>query len=167
MLKYQKKVFGYCFGFLNNATLAEDAAQEIFIKTYKSLEKFNFKSSFSTWLYRITFNHCEDLLRKNAREQFDSWQELIEKEGEKIERLFLVSPEEDFSEEDAELVRTLLSMISERYRKILILREIQGLSYQELSEALDCSIDSVKAKLRRARKELQEKIRHLFAVHPV
>ena len=76
----------------------------------------------------------------------------------------LTSVETAFSKEDSELVRTFLSTISERYRTILILREFDGLSYQEIAETLDCTIDSVKAKLRRARQEVQEKIRHLLKV---
>lgn len=112
-------------------------------------------------------NHCHDLLRKRNSEQLDSWEELVEKEGEKIERLLIPSINSDFSKEETELVRTLLSSISDRYRHILILREIDNLSYQEIAETLECSIDSVKAKLRRARQEMQEKIRHLLKASPV
>lgn len=147
---------------MNNSSQADDAAQEIFIKIYQSLNKFKSKSSFSTWIYRITVNHCHDLLRKRNHEQLDSWEELVEKEGEKIERLLIPSVDSDFSKEETELAIALLASISDRYRHILILREIDNLSYQEIAETLDTSIDSVKAKLRRARQEMQEKIRHLL-----
>lgn len=152
---------------MNNTSQADDAAQEIFIKIYQSLNKFKAKSSFSTWIYRITVNHCHDILRKRSSEQSDSWEELIEKEGEKIENLLISPASSNLSKEESELVRTLLASISDRYRHILILREIDNLSYQEISETLDCSIDSVKAKLRRARQEMQEKVRHLLKASPV
>lgn len=101
-------------------------------------------------------------MRKETKQKHESWEELVEKEGEKIERLFSFNQNSNTSAEDIDLVRELLLLVSERYRTILILREVDGLSYQELTEVLDCSIDSVKAKLRRARKEVQEKIRHLL-----
>ncbi len=157
--RYEEKVRGYCGAVLGSAS-AEDAAQEIFIKAYQALGQFRGNSSFSTWLYRISANHCTDLLRKMARQKTQSWEALLEKEGEKIESLFAYSPEVGSFEQN-ELITKLLSQISETARTILVLREVQGLSYQELAETLECSLDAVKARLKRARQEIQIKVRHL------
>lgn len=133
--------------------LADDAAQEIFVKAYQALGQFRGKSSFSTWLYRISVNHCADLLRKSARRKTESWEALLEKQGEKFESLFTTGTGIDNSEH-AELIAKFLLQLPEKSREILILREMHGLSYQELAEALTCSLDAVKARLKRARQEI-------------
>jgi len=92
--------------------------------------------------------------------QTQSWDDLLDKEGERIHRLLAAAPDEERSREDADLVRRVLACLNPDYRLILTLREIQGLSYQEISEALDCSLDSVKARLRRARLDFMTRLRH-------
>ncbi len=151
---------------LANSTQAEDAAQEVFIKAYQALGQFRGTASFSTWLYRIAVNHCTDLLRKAARRKTESWEALLEKEGEKIEALFSASPNVESSER-TELITKLLSNLSETSRTILVLREIQGLNYQELAETLGCTVDAVKGRLKRARQEIETKLRHFLKVKDV
>ncbi len=159
--RYQERIRGYCRMLLSNEAQAEDAAQEVFIKAYQSLAKFRGNSSFSTWLYRINANHCTDLLRKSARQKTESWDALLEKKGEKAEALFSASSE-DRSLEQSELLTKILSYLPEKARTILLLREIQGLSYQEIADTLECSIDAVKGQLKRARQEIEIKTRHLL-----
>src|ERR1044071_6971126 len=74
--RYQDRIIGLCFGILNDPTLAEDAAQDIFVKVFRLLQTFRGKSSFSTWLYRIATNHCLDLRRKMKRQKTDSLDDL-------------------------------------------------------------------------------------------
>ena len=152
---------------LSTETLAEDAAQEIFIKSYQALDQFHAKSSFATWLYRIAANHCTDVLRKIARSKTESWEALLEKEGEKVEALLTASSGDEQSVEDSDLITKLLSHLPENYREILILREMHGLSYQELAETLKCSIDAVKARLKRARQDVEQKARHILKINSV
>jgi RNA polymerase sigma-70 factor (ECF subfamily) len=159
--KYQGRVRGYCLGVLGEADAAQDAAQEIFIKAYRSLASFQGKASFSTWLYRISVNYCYDVLRQRGRRKTESWEALLEKDGDRIEELLSVGAEADRSVENAELVRRVLACLSEKNRTVITLREIQGLSYQEMAETLDCTVDSIKAQLRRARQEIENKMRHL------
>lgn len=160
--KYQKKVLGFCISLLSDLTQAEDAAQEIFIKAYQSLDNFRGKSSFFTWLYRIASNHCLDLLRKRSRQKTESWEALLEREGERLHRLLAVSHNPESPLEESDLLERVLSQLSPDYRIILTLREVQGFTYQEIADILDCSLDAVKARLRRARQELEEKLRHFL-----
>jgi RNA polymerase sigma-70 factor (ECF subfamily) len=153
-------VLGLCAATLGNRSSAEDAAQEIFLKAYKSLTKFNGGSSFSTWLHRIAANHCLDLLRNQSRRQTQSWDELLEAEGEGVHRLLTAPADEGRAREDADLVKRVLACLSPEYQMALTLREVQGLSYQEIAEAMGCSLDSVKARLRRARQEFTDHMRH-------
>jgi RNA polymerase sigma-70 factor (ECF subfamily) len=157
---YQAKVLGLCTTLLGNPHQAEDAAQEVFIKAYQNLRSFKGKSSFSTWLYRITSNHCTDLLRKRSREKSQSLESLIEESGEEIHRLMASAADAAKRLEARDMVERILSFLSPDERLILTLREAQKLSYLEIAETLKCSVDAVKSRLRRARQKLDQNLRH-------
>ncbi len=157
--KYQGRIRGYCFGAVGNAAEADDAAQEVFIKAYKGLGNFRAVSSFSTWLYRIAVNHCRDFLRRAMRTKTESLEALQESEGESFEARIAVLPDVLSPDEGKRQVREALDRLPENYQAVLILREVQGLSYQELAESLNCSVDAVKARLKRARQELEAKFK--------
>lgn len=160
--KYQSRIRGYCVMTLRDASLADDAAQEVFIKAYQALERFQGKSSLSTWLYRIAVNHCMDMIRKRTRQKTESWDALLEREGEKMEALLTETEAQpqQADDEQKELLNKLLASLSEKSRQMLILREVEGLSYQELAQTLNCSQDAVKARLKRTRQELSKLVRH-------
>ena len=160
MRSTQTKVLGLCTSLLGDAHQAEDAAQEIFIKAYQSLRSFQGNSKFSTWLYRIAVNHCKDLLRKRSRQRTESLEALIEKSGDQVQNLWEPSFDPRNTKEASDIVEKLLAMLSPDERLILTLREVQSLSYQEISETLGCSLDAVKSRLRRARETLEQKTRH-------
>lgn len=165
--QYHKKVIGYCLSMLQNHTEAEEAAQDIFIKAYRNLPKFKGNSAFSTWLYRITTNHCLDVLRKRNRRKTYSLDALVEEEGNQIHRLFSSAPVAASQMENRDLAGKILSTLPEDYRTILTLREADGLEYQEIAETMDCSLDAVKGRLSRARKQLQENLRHFLRENDV
>ena len=146
---------------LSDPTQAEDAAQDIFLKAYRALGSFRGAAAFSTWLYRIAANHCNDLLRWRARRKTESWDAMLEERGEAAQAL-LANPEDPRAAVvSADLLERVLSRLTPHERLLLTLREMEGLSYQELAESLHCSIDAVKARLRRAREALQEIVRHI------
>jgi RNA polymerase sigma-70 factor (ECF subfamily) len=153
---------GYCLSMLQNHTDAEEAAQDVFIKAYNNLPKFKGDSQFSTWLYRITANHCLDVLRKRNRRKTYSLDALIEAEGDSIHRHFSTAAVADTQVENRDLTGKILSTLPAEYRTILTLREVDGLEYQEIADVLDCSLDAVKGRLSRARRQLQEKLRHFL-----
>lgn len=161
---HQARILRLCASLLGDAAPAEDAAQEIFFKAYQALPSFRGRSAFSTWLYRIAANHCLDLLRKRRRERTESWEALIESSGEQLQQFLAAPVDPKAALADAELVQRALAQLPPDYRLILTLREVEGLSYQELAAALRCSLDAVKARLRRARQELLERVRHFL--HP-
>ena len=130
---------------LGAADQADDAAQDIFVKAYERLPSFKEESSFGTWLYRLASNHCLDLLRARSRRKTESLESLVSE------------PAETPGSSAGELAHHLLSLLSADHRLILSLRELQGLTYDEIAQVLGLSLDAVKAKLRRARIELQEK----------
>ncbi len=162
MRLYHQKVLGYCLSMLHHRTDAEEAAQDIFTKAYHNLAKFQGNSSFSTWLYRITTNHCLDILRKRNRRRTTSLDALVESEGDRIEAMFATARTALPALESKDLADKILSALPEDYRTILTLREAQGLEYQEIAEILDCSLDAVKGRLSRARKTLTEHLQHFL-----
>jgi RNA polymerase sigma-70 factor, ECF subfamily len=166
--RYHGKVFQLCYGMLGTATHAEDAAQEAFIKAFQRLGQFRGDAAFSTWLYRLTSNHCLDLLRSRTRQRTDSWDHLLETQGERAEALLQppsvpAGPADDLKD----TVNILLNELKPEYRLILTLREVQGLTYEEIARTLNSSLDSVKARLRRARQQLGEKLRHALGAAAV
>lgn len=160
--RYQDRIYSYCLAMLADSIKAEEAAQEVFVKAYQALGRFRGDASFFTWLYRIAINHCKDVLRKTSRSKTESWESLLEKEGEKIEALFAAPRISEDVAGKMELLSRILSCLPEKSRILLLLREAQGLSYEELAETTKCSIDSVKSRLKRTRQEIEKKLRHLF-----
>jgi RNA polymerase sigma-70 factor (ECF subfamily) len=164
--RYEAKVRRLCVSMLSDPAEADDAAQEIFLKAYRSLNRFRGASAFSTWLYRIAANHCRDCLRARAREVTESWEALLEQQGDRIERLFSTPPDADTSGQ-ADLVRRVLAQLSPDYRLLLLLREVEGLSYEELAETLQCSLDAVRGRLSRAREDFEQRFRHFLGTDTV
>lgn len=162
--RYDVKIYNVAYRFMGNHADACDLAQETFIRAYQALPKFRGDSGFLTWLYRICSNACRDELRRQQRQQKVSLDKLpngvdISAHVKSSEPL----PEEMLERQELKLaVQSFLNSLSEEHRLILILREIQELSYDEIARALDCSIGTVKSRLSRARRALKEKI----STHP-
>ena len=152
--RYQERVLRLCYSMVGESQ-AEDAAQDIFIKVYQSLRQFRGKSSFSTWIYRVTSNHCLNILSKKKRERTESLEALMERSGDRFP-----AATGDRSPlnllENKQFVRSVLEQMSPEERMILSLREMEGLNYKELSETLDISLDLVKIRLFRARQSFSE-----------
>lgn len=151
-----------CLSLLGEKAEAEDAAAESFVKAFEALPGFRGESSFPTWLHRIAVNACRDRQRRRARRPTVSWDALVEERGEELASLLSGSEDPRARVENEDLARRVLASLPEGHREILVLRETSGLSYQELAEVLDLSLDAVKARLKRARAEVAARLRHFF-----
>ena len=154
---YEKNVFNLALRMTGNAQDAEDMAQEAFIKAYNSLSSFRGESKFSVWLYRIVSNVCLDFLRKKNKQGTVSLS--VEDDDGEDSQLDLPdlsqSPEELLEKKlTREAVQRGLKALPEDARQILLLREIQGLSYEEIGETLGLESGTVKSRIFRARKKL-------------
>ncbi len=158
VIEHQKNVYNLALKMLGNPEDAMDASQECFLRAFRSLSGFQGDSRLSVWLYRMTSNVCIDFLRKKKRRAevpLTMTDEDDERELEIPDERF--SPEAAFDKaERVRAVRYGLQKLPEEYRRILTLREIGGLSYEELADALDMELGTVKSKLFRARKKLCE-----------
>lgn len=158
--RHHARVLGVCVSMLGSSA-AEDATQEIFLRAYARLKDFRRDAALSTWLYRVAANHCLDALRRESRRRTESLDELARGEAPRLRGL-LERPDGARGAEDADMVRRVLDRLPPDYRLLLTLREIEGLEYKELMAALECSMDSVKAKLQRARRMFREAVRHII-----
>jgi RNA polymerase sigma-70 factor (ECF subfamily) len=156
VLRYQDRIYNLCRHMLGNAHDAEDAAQDTFIKAYQNLNNFRPEASFYTWLYRIAVNTCFDFKK---RPFFES----IFKSSDKGEEFILEavsdkpSPEKLYESKQLGLaLSNSLGKLSLKLRTVIILKEIEGLSYEEIAEVLDVSVGTVKSRISRARDELKE-----------
>lgn len=153
--RYQKLVYTLALRMLNVPADAEDAAQEAFLSAWKALPRFRMDAKFSTWLYRLTVNAATDVLRRRRKEP-DSLDD--------AERPVQAADSTDTPEEAAQrterraMVRRAIGALSESHRQILLLREVAGLSYEEIGAALELSPGTVRSRLARARKELREEL---------
>ncbi len=158
--RYQNQVYGLTSRMLASPEDARDAAQEIFIKLFRSLPGFDFRSSFTTWLYKVATNVCLDLLRKQSRDQ----QHRSAGGDSNLRDVNLPDirpgPEEQFlaRERIRELQRAVRAL-PEGYRTALILHHYQGLSYQQIAGILDLSEKTVATRIHRAKKQLRERMR--------
>ena len=159
VLEHQTNVYRLALRLLGNEADAADAAQDAFIKAYTSLSSFRGESRFSVWLYRLTNNVCIDMLRRR-RDTIP-----IESGNDEGEAAELPLPDERWSPEalaeraeDVRAVRSAMAALSPEYREILTLREIGGLSYEELAEALQLEAGTVRSRLNRARKKLADEL---------
>lgn len=152
--RYQKKVYGLAFGILRNREDAWDVAQDAFVKAYKNLSTFEGNAAFYTWLYRITYNLSLDLLRSRGRRQTEELteqtQEAAGEEGPRPEH-----PSETAERRElADVVKRAMTKLTEKHRAIIVLREIEGLSYEEMAEVLQISKGTVMSRLFHARRNL-------------
>lgn len=156
---HQDRVYNLCRYMLGNARDAEDAAQDVFIKAYRNLNAFEPAPSFSAWLYRIAVNTCIDYRRKAPLLSFFR----TSAEGRELTmepRSALPSPEKSYeSKVMGTAIEKSLSRISGKLRTVIVLKEIEGLSYEEISSVLGISIGTVKSRISRARDELKKLLR--------
>jgi len=158
--RYESKIYTVAYRFTGNHADANDLAQETFIRVYQSLPSFRGDSSFATWLYRIASNVCRDELRRQQRRKKISLDEMISQPGGNLSLADDgVSPEESLEKSELQrAVHRCLNSLSDEQRLILIMREIQELSYDEIAAALDCSLGTVKSRLNRSRQALKQKV---------
>ena len=155
--EHEKGVYAIAQRMTGNAEDAADMTQETFIKAYNSLSSFRGDSKFSVWLYRIATNVCLDFLRSRSRKPTVS-PSVEDDDGEETQ--MDIADESQSPEQLLErgltrdAVRRGLKSLSPEYRQILLLREIQGLSYEEIAEALVLEVGTVKSRIFRARKRL-------------
>lgn len=161
--RYESQVYNLSYRLLGNPTDAYDACQEVFVLLFRKLDTFRSEARFSTWLYRVTTNACRDYRRKKKHtlslasrvdEDQPEWEEVIPSDE--------LSPEDLLASlEQREKVLGGIRRLPERFREIVVLHDIEGYNYTEVSEILGISLGTVKSRLNRARRRLAAELRSL------
>ena len=165
VLRHQDRVFSLCLRFLGNYEEAEDSTQDIFIKVYNSLKRFRFKSSFYTWLYRIAVNTCKNRIKSREYRHMKKSTQLNnpEKTGDGLQAM---EPRNETNNPLAELerkermrlIQDAIDSLPTEQKTVLILRDIEGLSYEEITIITGNRLGTIKSRLSRARFGLKERL---------
>ena len=165
VIKYQHKIIQLVNRYVKDPSEAQDVAQEAFIKAYRALGNFRGDSAFYTWLYRIAINTAKNYLVSRSRRSSDYQVDVQDAEAienapqlqgmETPERLLL-------NQEIIDTIKTAIDKLPEEMRTAIILREFEGMSYEEIAEAMECPVGTVRSRIFRAREAIDNKLNPLL-----
>lgn len=163
VLKYQRRIMRLLARMISDPAEVEDVAQETFIKAYRALPQFRGDSNFYTWLYRIAINSARNWQVANGRRPL-LLNEYQNEDGETFSALDTLTdintPESELvSRQVARAVKTAINELAPELRTAILLREIEGLSYEDIAQTMDCPIGTVRSRIFRAREAIAEKLR--------
>lgn len=165
VIKYQHKIVQLVNRYIKDPSEAQDVAQEAFIKAYRALGNFRGDSAFYTWLYRIAINTAKNYLVSRSRRSSDYQVDIQDAEAienapqlqgmETPERLLL-------NQEIIDTIKTAIDKLPEEMRTAIMLREFEGMSYEEIAQAMDCPVGTVRSRIFRAREAIDNKLNPLL-----
>lgn len=150
--RYQRKIYAYIMRLTNHRDEAHDIAQDVFLKAYKNLHRFDTERKFSSWVYRIAHNESVNWLKKNTRVKMESI-DVREENGRQV--VSAVDVEEEYMQrEDSKMIRSSINKLPAKYREVMELRYLKQFSYEEISSELEKPINTVGTLISRAKKKL-------------
>ncbi len=162
ILRYEKRIYAIAYKYMGNHEDAGDMAQDALLKAYQSIGSFRGDAAFGTWLGKITANRCLDELRKRKHLQITSLDDTLELEEGSVQKEMesqVATPEEHaIEQETAAYMQQLIHELKDEYRVVIILRELEGHSYEAIAEMLSCSLGTVKSRISRGRQYLKDRI---------
>ncbi len=166
VLKYQHKVIKLVMRYVRSPAEAEDIAQEAFIKAYRALPQFRGDSAFYTWLYRISINTAKNALASRERSPIAYDLDLQDSESSWDAQSKLRDPDTPeglvLTEEIRQIVNSAIDQLPEDLRMAIVLRELEGLSYEEIAAAMECPVGTVRSRIFRAREAIDRRLREVF-----
>jgi RNA polymerase sigma-70 factor (ECF subfamily) len=166
VLKYQHKVVKLVMRYLRNPADAEDVAQEAFVKAYRALPQFRGDSAFYTWLYRIAINTAKNALAARERNPVSYELDLQGNDDSSDMVSRLKDPETPeglaLTEEIRDTVNHAIEQLPEDLRTAIVLRELEGMSYEEIAASMDCPVGTVRSRIFRAREAIDRRLREVF-----
>src|SRR5271155_2428548 len=157
--RHQQRVFALVGGILRHPQDVEDVAQQVFLKAYLGIKRFDQRAAFSTWLYKIAVNECWDYLRKKKVRPLVYEADLSEEQVSRLDGVVSADQPPASASDRAgarELLERMMEKLPEQDRELLVLKEVEGFSVQELAEILDLNVNTVKVRLFRARARLMD-----------
>ena len=166
--KHQHKVVKLVSRYVRDPSEALDVTQEVFLKAYRGLDKFRGESAFYTWIYRIAVNTAKNHLQMQSRRTPDhavEAEEAEQYEGESALKEYGTPEHQLLSEEINQTVRDVIDNLPDDLRTAITLRELEGMSYEEIAQVMDCPIGTVRSRIFRAREAIDKKLRPLLERH--
>jgi len=165
VIKYQHKIVHLVNRYVKDPSEAQDVAQDTFVKAYKALGDFRGDSAFYTWLYRIAINTAKNYLLSRSRRHSDY--EVDMQDAEQVENApqlkDIETPEHQLmNDQIIQVIKSAIEKLPEEMRIAITLREFEGMSYEEIAEAMDCPIGTVRSRIFRAREAIDEKLNPLL-----
>jgi len=160
--RYENRVFNHCVRMVNDREESADLTQEVFLKVFRNIQNYEHTYSFYTWLYRITVNCCIDFIRKKKRHapkvslSYHSYDEAGSGKEQDVPDVTFTPERFMDDQETTRVLHEAIGKLSEKMRAIILLKEIEGFSYEEIADILGCSRGTVKSRLFRARERLKE-----------
>lgn len=172
--RYQRRAYSLAFGVVRNPDDALDIVQDAFIKAHRYLDKFEGTSSFYTWLYRIVMNLAIDHIRKTRRSRSVDFSEATVKEDDArigeddlLPRILGGHPGRALMDKQIRArIEAALSELSDNHRAVLVMRELEGLSYEEMAQVMGCSKGTIMSRLFHARRNMQKRLLDLYDASP-
>jgi len=162
VLLYQARIYNLALGYVKQQDEAKDLTQDIFVTVFRQIGKLNDDDKFAAWLYQLALNHCRNRYKKLLRRGFFSSLPIDDPESG-VSLSTGATPEKDLEREDtSRLVRRAIASLPPAEKEIVLLRDMQGMSYEEISEILGLPMGTVKSKLNRARLALKNRLKNLF-----
>jgi RNA polymerase sigma-70 factor (ECF subfamily) len=164
---YSGLVYRLSLQILKNKDLADDALQDIFIKVFRSLPEYKQVGKVTTWLYRVTLNHCRDVLRQRERQKKRLWwpknqEESTESPWETIPDPGIGPAREQEEQQIRQIILEAVNRLPLEFREAYYLKEFEGLSYEEIAEVAGCRIGTVKSRIFRARELLKDLLKEYY-----
>ena len=168
--RYSRRAYSLALGVVRNPDDALDVVQDAFIKAHRHLDKFEGQASFYTWLYRIVMNLAIDHLRKHRRTKAVDWTEQDLKEGDGavgedslLPKIIGANPGRALLDREIrDRIAAALEELSDNHRAVLVMRELEGLSYEEMAQVMGCSKGTIMSRLFHARKNMQKRLADLY-----
>ncbi len=164
VMQHRDRVYNICYRMMGNRSEAEDVAQEVFIAVFKTIDSFREESKFSTWLYRVSVNHCKNRIKYLAR-RHDRDRDELDENSAGANGAILGNPVRAAQPDRAlesvqmeEVLREAVNSLDEEHRIVVVLRDIEDLSIEEICEITDLPDGTVKSRLHRARLALRKKL---------
>jgi len=162
VLQYQRQVYSVAYRFMGNHEDASDFAQEAFIRAYQAIGNFREEASFKTWIHHIVANVCRDGLRRRNRHPVSSLDEPVFMEDSEVNRQAVdwsMVPDRIYEHKETQsYLHNIINSLAPEFRMVVVMRELQGLSYEEIAAIMNCSLGTVKSRLSRARQALRDRI---------
>lgn len=159
---YQTKIYNLAYGYVKQEDEAKDLTQDIFITVFRRISKLREDSKFVSWLYQLAINHCRNRYKKLSRRGFFSSQSIDDPDSG-LNLSGGSTPENDLERQrTVQMVRSAIATLDESEKEIILLRDLQELSYDEISAVLEIPLGTVKSKLNRARLSLKNRLQQLL-----